>query len=470
MKKIFHQISVFVLAIIGLSLSSCESYLNEEPKGKRIPTTLEDYEAMLRYEYGLHRMGLTNALILLNDQFVSTSSQGNQPLQRANYNWEEETDRNLYNTSSEGTYYDGYSGIGICNLVLDNVLSATEATDAERQLVYSYARVLRAMFYFQLTNYYADNYDASTASSKLSVPLITNSDVGAAFRQVTIEELYKFMIKEINESISNLPDMGITILHPGKGAAYAFLARLYLQMQDYENALLNAEMALRINSDLYNWVAYYEANKLQIETPGSYTATASAMGFDFVESYNFNHGSVSYASRGVNISYHRGQMFETGDAFFLSNWKVRTAAGDTYYYATTSGFFNYGGMRSSEMYFIQAECLARKKDLVGAMSVLNKVREKRILPDVYQPLSASTVAEAIQYIRQAKDNALIMSIVPFGDARRYNSEGIYARTLSKVVDGKTLSLSPNSHLWTMPFPLGVIENPGNGTITQNVSK
>ena len=95
MKKIFHQISVFVLAIIGLSLSSCESYLNEESKGKRIPTTLEDYEAMLRYEYGLHRMGLTNALILLNDQFVSTSSQGNQPLQRANYNWEEETDRNL---------------------------------------------------------------------------------------------------------------------------------------------------------------------------------------------------------------------------------------------------------------------------------------------------------------------------------------------------------------------------------------
>jgi hypothetical protein len=98
------------------------------------------------------------------------------------------------------------------------------------------------------------------------------------------------------------------------------------------------------------------------------------------------------------------------------------------------------------------------------------VRQTRILADKYSPLAASTEEQAIEYIRRTKDNELILTITPFADARRYNLETKYARTLTKVVDGVTLSLSPTSHLWTMPFPAGAINNPGNGTITQNVNK
>ena len=104
------------------------------------------------------------------------------------------------------------------------------------------------------------------------------------------------------------------------------------------------------------------------------------------------------------------------------------------------------------------------------MDVLNEVRKTYILPEKYQPLSASSVAEAIRYVRQAKDNQLIFSIVPFGDARRLNAEGTYARTLTKEIDGKQISLAPSSHLWTFPFPKGAIDNPGNGSFVQNVEK
>ncbi|MCI1648055.1 MAG: RagB/SusD family nutrient uptake outer membrane protein [Bacteroides sp.] len=470
MKKIIYYILLCGIYANIITLSSCNGYLNEEPKGKKIPSTLVDYEAMLRYEYGGHRMNVMQALHLLNDRFVSTSSLGNYPLYKANYNWEEETDRTQWNNSDETTYYNGYEAIGLCNLVIDNALTAKEATDAERHLVYDYARVLRAMHYFQVVNYYADTYTSSTAESKLSVPLITSSDEGASYKQVSIQEIYDFMIKEVTESLSDLPDMGATILHPGKGAAYAFLARLYLQMQDYTNALSYAEKALTVNNQLYDWTVYYNENIGEIAKPDSYNATASPMGFTFIENYNYNHGATYYATRGESMPQHRGEEYETGDAFFLSNWKLRTASGDTYYYATTTGFFNYGGMRTVEMYFIKAECLARNNNIKGAMDILNEVRIKRILPAYYHPLTATTTAEAIGYIRQAKDNAMIMSIVPFGDARRYNAEGTYTKTLSKVVSGKTLTLSPTSHLWTMPFPLGAIENSGNGTITQNVSK
>ena len=63
-----------------------------------------------------------------------------------------------------------------------------------------------------------------------------------------------------------------------------------------------------------------------------------------------------------------------------------------------------------------------------------------------------------------------MSIVPFADARRLNTEGVYKVSFSKMANGTTYTLSPESHLWTMPFPQGATKNPGNGTITQNVDK
>ena len=104
------------------------------------------------------------------------------------------------------------------------------------------------------------------------------------------------------------------------------------------------------------------------------------------------------------------------------------------------------------------------------MDVLNTVRQTRIRPDVYAPLTAADLEEAISLIRRTKDNELIFSIVPFADARRFNAEGTYARTLTKEYDGRTYTLTPGSHLWTMPFPAGAINNPGNGTITQNVDR
>ena len=42
--------------------------------------------------------------------------------------------------------------------------------------------------------------------------------------------------------------------------------------------------------------------------------------------------------------------------------------------------------------------------------------------------------------------------------------------MTKTYNEQTLTLRPDSHLWTMPFPAGAINNPGNGTITQNVER
>ena len=467
-KKILY--TVLLMLGMTMALSSCDDYLNIEPKGKRIPKALADYEAFLRYEYGMHRMPVTQANYLLNDLYLTNSYASYYPMYKANYNWEEETDRAYWNSGDELTYYVSYGAINTCNLILEDVPSATDGTDAEKAEVMAYAKVLRAMNYFNLANYYASTYEASSAASKLSVPLITSSLQDAEYHQATIREIYEFILNDLNEAVDKLPDMGNTILHPGKGAAYAMLARTCLQMMDYDKALEYAEKALAINSELVDWVAFYEENKEQIDEQDVYPSLETPLGFDCVENYNFNYGTNAYASTIGRIPVARAAGFEDGDVYFLSNWKLRTQGTETFYQGMTNGNINEGGMRTVEQYLIKAECLARKGQLSEAMDVLNHVRQTYILPEKYQPLAAVNATEAIRYIRQAKDNQLIFSIVPFGDARRYNAEGTYARTLTKEVDGKQVSLTPTSHLWTFPFPQGALDNPGNGSFVQNVEK
>lgn len=470
MKKIIHKIILLNFFLFFISLSSCESYLDDVPKGKKIPETLADFEAMLRYEYGNHRVDITQAQNLLNDKWQSSSNLNYYPLYKANYFWDETVNRILLNNADETTYYASYGAINSFNLIIENALTSTNATEEAKQMVWAQAKVLRAMTYFNLVNFYADTYDVTTASTKLSVPLITSAIVNAPYTQVSIQAMYDFILKDMEEALPFLPKVGATILHPTIGTAYAFYARLYLQMNNYTQALSYAEKALIENNQLYDWTAYYEANKAQIENTTSYIRTTSPMGYNYVENYNFQHGSIYYSNGESTIPYHRGLQFEEGDAKFKSRWKIRTVGADTYYFGTILGYFNLGGITTTEIYLIKAECLARNNDLTAAMNTLNTVRKKRILSTSYADLTATTVAQAMGHIMKTKRNELILSIVPFCDIRRWNHEGTYTTTLTKVVDGKTLTLSPTSHLWTMPFPQGAIDNPGNGTLTQNVAK
>lgn len=474
--KLMKQLIYTCVLMCCVMCSSCNDYLDIVPKGNKIPTTLADYEALLRDEYTIGQTPISNALYLLNDYYVTVSNLNSPTLTRANYMWDETADRILLNNADESTYYQLYAAISSCNLIIENVPSATEATDAERAEVIAYAKVIRSLCYFVLANYYADTYDAATAGEKRSVPLITSANINAPSQQVTIQAIYDFIIQGVQEAIDGgLPEQSMTVLHPNLGAAYALLARVYLQMQNYSEALNYANLALEQNDQLYDWNAYYDEHRSTIENPEDYTGLPTPTDYSYVENYYFRcgNGSPNYTTNELNIPVERAERFEEGDARFLSRWKLYSQNQDTYYRGVGNGYFNWGGLTTTEVYLIKAECqarLAQGGDFTEAMNTLNAVRQTRIRPEVYQPLTASTLTEAIELIRRTKDNELIFSIVPFADARRFNQEGTYARTMTKTYEDETYTLRPDSHLWTMPFPAGAINNPGNGSIQQNVSK
>lgn len=471
MKTIFlNNLKMSVLLLLLISFGGCKKFIDVIPPGKKIPKTFADYEAMVRDEYGNHRAVITQALLLLNDRFETTSTLNFYPLYTANYFWNENADRVALNNADETTYYSIYGAISTSNLLIEHVGESTEATQAQKNELIAQAKVLRALNYYILTNYYADTYEEANAASKLSVPLIQSADIGAPYTQVSIKDIYAFMLKDIDEAIPALQATSATVLHPNLGAAYALKARVNLTMGRYQDALTAANEALKYNDKLFDWVQYYNTYKTQIEAPNVYTNAPSPMGFNYVENYYFRHGSTNNAGREGTIRLDRATRFENGDARFKSRWKLRTVGTDTYHTSITTGFYNIGGLTTTEVYLIKAECQARLNDVGGAMNTLNAVRVKQIFPANYVALTAANTVDAVKLIQRTKGNNLIFGITAFADARRLNKDPQYAVTLTKTENGNNYSLSPGSHLWTMPFPYGAIKNPGNGSIQQNVNK
>ena len=470
MKTKINQLLLCSSLVLMIGLSACDDYLSNVPKGEKIPNTLSDFSTMLADEYTNCCEDVSQAIILLNDRYVTASNLAYYELWNANYFWNEEADRVTLNRSDETTYYSSYAGISTANLIIENAPTATEATDAQRAEVIAQAKILRAMKYFTLVNYYSKTYDATTAASDGGIPLITSAQVGASYTQPSVQAIYDFILQNINEALPDLPEQSLNVLYAGKGAAYALAARVYLQMGNYSEALSSANEALLRNDELFDWVAFYQANEAVLGNPDVYQTITSPMGHNNVENFIFCHGSSSNASNDLQVREDRGARFEQGDAHFMSRWKIRTMAGATYYNPNMRGFFNRGGLTTTEVYLIQAECMARTGNVAGAMDVLNKVRQKRILPEYYQALTASSADAAIDIIIKVKGDALVQTIIPFCDARRLNLEPAHARTLTKVENGQNYSLSPNSHMWVMPFPMGAVKNSGNGTVTQNVER
>lgn len=460
-----------IFSAVMMLMSSCNDYIDVLPKGMRIPTTLQDFEALMRTEYDANYLPCFQATYLLNDRFVSTNACRNQDdLMTCHYMWKEDRDRTLLNASNEDVFDYGYGIIGVMNTVIENAPRVTDATDAEKNEVLSYAYAVRAFVLFQIVNYYADAYDPVKAEATPGVPLIYSANLNTPWHQGSVKEVYDQILSDFNKSIElGVPEKAMTAVQPDRGAVEAGLARVYLSMREYDKALTHAEAALDRNSSLFDWNEFYARYKDRVDNPDDYNKITSPMDHVNVENFWFcsGNGNPNYPSSDINIPLERRAMFESGDVRALCRWKKYQDSADVYCRGMLTGYYNLSGIATPEVYLIKAECQVRKGNITDGLETLDTVRKTRLAPDSYSPSVVSDESEAIEKIRRAKADELINSIYPFIDAKRLNAEGKYTVTLTKTFDDKAYTLSPTSHLWTMVFPANAINRPGNGVLTQN---
>lgn len=468
--------NIFAITIAGvaicMSMTSCEDYLNIKPKKNEIPSTLAQYIALFNYESQTsagHSYVTLDAGYLFGENYNAwIDYYGPTDPTVILYKW---TDGDRYEGSSTNvTINCAYRGIAVANQLINGVPDATECTETERQEVICGAKVLRTLHLFHANSYFAHAYDPATADSELSIPYQTECGLEVTYSQPTQKELFDFIVSELQEVIDNpdVPTMGRTILMPGKAAAYAMMARVQLHIRNYQQALDAAEKALSFNSELFDWVQFYNENYEEYYKEWtSAKRIDSPMDRNFCENYYYGTGNTGYPGRYSynSMNLEAADLFETGDHFFKCSYIVEPYS-KNFLAPTWYGFYNLGGLRTIEQYLIKAECQARLGNVEGACQTLNTVRKNFFDASTYEDFSTTSADEAIIKVRDFKHTALIHSTVELDDAKRFNREGKYVWSPKKIIDGEMRTLKPNDRLWTWPIPQNVLTNTIYGEVTQ----
>ena len=170
------------------------------------------------------KMFVTNA----NPQFAITSSYA--------YNAD---------TNDFGFYGKIYDAIMNCNLVI-NTTGLPPSENISR--IKAEAKILRAMAYFTLVNYYSPT-PTSGVNQEYGVPLVLgNYDSTIVPARASVAEIYSQIIADLNDGLIHASDIPQQKVLMSKTAAKLLLAKVYLTRR----AAGDAELALGFASDIVN--------------------------------------------------------------------------------------------------------------------------------------------------------------------------------------------------------------------------
>ena len=190
MKKVIYSILTFA----ALSLASCESFTDVQPKGKNLLTTTDQLEMLLNQEFS---GCATDMRVIAGDMIYAYSNlatQINKPTKtRAVIMWtwdESNQDKMAELTSSDADYSDLYKYIGtISNPILTQLPSAS-GTDAAKNQLKCEALTLRAWSHYLLVNKFAKAYNPATAATDRGIVIMTeDKDITEAQAQSTVKEV-----------------------------------------------------------------------------------------------------------------------------------------------------------------------------------------------------------------------------------------------------------------------------------------
>lgn len=461
----------YICLIVSLLLvSSCRKYVEIEPQGKIIPSTVNDYQLLMNnslvfnLSYGSVDYP-TDDIALLNDDFINSFNV--QSLQI--YKWgdlfyqanEDDPEWNLF-----------YKQVYNANVAIQGLPEVKSGDENLKQQLIAEAKVHRAYAYLCLVNLYAKEYHAGSAATDPGVPLLTEPGYTQNLKRATVAAVYDLIISDLNAGVATLSPLPSSKTTPSKSAAYALLARAYLYRGEYQKALDHANLSLAIQSTLFNLNLYV----------GSGAGSGLPDGFFLPTSQNNPEVILMKASSDGGGSFPLSAELLT----LLGTKDLRTYF-FTYFVGPDGdpiGIFNYPGTYHTyfapfeavagstqigpsvpEMMLIKAECLARTQKGQEGLAVVNELRKSRFKPADYTVLTAANDDAALQVILQERRRELFCKGLRLFDLKRLNTDARLAKIITHPLKTQQLTLAPGSNRYVYPIPTKVIN--ANPEIEQN---
>lgn len=126
-------------------------------------------------------------------------------------------------------YVGMYQGVYRANLVLENLDKATTSKDN----IEGQAKFVRALVHFEVVKLFAQPWGFTADNSHLGITIRLTTEVGTKNRS-TVKQVYDQIIADLKDAENKLPDVNNGL--PTKWAAKGLLAKVYFQMNDFQNA------------------------------------------------------------------------------------------------------------------------------------------------------------------------------------------------------------------------------------------
>lgn len=291
-------------------------------------------------------------------------------------------EHNILSTNSElSTLWDrSYNLIYACNSLLNGLDGNTAINKIDREQIQGEAIFLRSFIHFYLTLLYGD------------IPYITTTDYkeNSRVRKLKVAEIHQLLVSDLGKSIGLLSESYVV---PGRVrinryAAKAFLARIQLYVGDWEasQSVCNEIIA---RTDLYEWEENLDRVFLKQSKGTLWQLKPESEGGNTLEAMNFIFDVGPPPSEALTQSLI--ESFDSNDQR-LVNWTNSITDGNKTWYhpykykargITSSTLENSVVFRLAELYLIRAEARMKLNDFDGAMSDLNKVRNRAGLPYLF---------------------------------------------------------------------------------------
>jgi starch-binding outer membrane protein, SusD/RagB family len=306
-------------------------------------------------------------------------------------------------TAVVGLWSQAYFVINNCNVFIDG-MNAKGTAVVGASVANNYiaeARLIRALSYYTLLQYYARPY-ADGNGSKLGVPLRLNGIKGAGesnMARSTVAEVYNQVIADLDFAEANLPltygtNAVLNTTRAHRNTAIALKTRVYLSMQKYSNVVTEANKIVSAAPPFTATSGVPHALQADItnvfKTP--YTTTESIFSVPFTTNTGDNPGTQNgVQSYWFNSSTGTGSIYSLNPAGIIgnTNWKTTDKRRSFIYTATSGKMFltkfptaapadNMPIIRYAEVLLNLAEALARTSTTVDARALLlvNAVRQR----------------------------------------------------------------------------------------------
>ncbi|WP_169304374.1 RagB/SusD family nutrient uptake outer membrane protein [Pedobacter frigoris] len=445
--RLFHMNYMYLLiaCLIFLGCKKQNDWLDiKANKNDVVPQTLTDFQAILD---NTDRMNVTSAAGLpgsdntyLTDASFSASTQDERNL----YTWKKE----IWSLDNAITWSYSFRTIGLANVILDG-LNKIEAKGEIYNNIKGQALFHRAFAYYNMAQLFCHPYSPS-ANTDLGLPLRTNSDVTVITQRASLSQTYEQIISDALLATELLATSQTYVQRPVRSAAYALLAKIYLNMGDYTNGAQYADKCLALSPQLLD---FNDDTIVNLSTTYRFPAYAknNPEVLFYTESNQFSQVLASSSSRGFidRDLYGTYEQEDLRRVYFFAT--VSTGVKFRGGYSGRSP--NFCGLAANEIYFIRAECRARDGDAAGALADLNLVLKNRFKSGSFTEKTTASADDALQIIlNERRKEFPATANIRWEDLRRLNQETRFQKTLTRSVNGTSYTLLPNDKRYTLPIP------------------